>query len=162
MPRVYENFFDSQHFKKWARYILIFSVFDNNHTWYYWTEWYLLYKHEEKWNLQEKDLWFNYYREKYLNYYYEGIINLSLSFGIVLYHPLPLLFSLCSFMTAINFFIPELYSFDLRKGVWCKNNTQPNFQNDGGICLFQSIFLSYWVIALCCFGSSKLSNCIWK
>ena len=54
-------------------------------------------------------------------------------------------------MTAITFFIPELYSFDLRKGVWCKDNTQPNLQKDGGICLFQSIFLSYWVIALCCF-----------
>ena len=64
--------------------------------------------------------------------------------------PLTLMFGICSFMVALAFLIPEISSPDLTK-VWCKDNTQPNLQVDGGMCVFQSIWLSYWVIGACCF-----------
>jgi hypothetical protein len=54
-----------------------------------------------------------------------------------------------SFNVALSFLIPAWSHADTRE-VWCKDNTQPHKQEDGGMCLFQSIWLLYWVLNTCC------------
>lgn len=64
--------------------------------------------------------------------------------------PLTFFFAVASANVALTFIIPDFFKPDVRD-VWCKDNTQPNTQKDGGMCLFQSIWLTYWVMAACTF-----------
>lgn len=57
---------------------------------------------------------------------------------------------MASFNISLMFIIPLFSKSDVRE-VWCRDNTQQNTQEDGGMCLFQSIWLTFWVIAACSF-----------
>jgi len=72
------------------------------------------------------------------------------TFKIKRSQPLTFFFAVASFNISLTFIIPVYYKPDVRD-VWCKDNTQQNTQVDGGMCLFQSIWLTFWVMAACCF-----------
>jgi len=72
------------------------------------------------------------------------------TFKIKRSQPLTFFFAVASFNISLTFIIPVYYKSDVRE-VWCRDNTQQNIQEDGGMCLFQSIWLTFWVISACCF-----------
>jgi hypothetical protein len=63
------------------------------------------------------------------------------------YHqPLIGFFAFASMNIALAFLVPAFYNGGDTRSSWCKDNTQHFKQEDGGICMYQSIWFCYWVL----------------
>jgi len=62
--------------------------------------------------------------------------------------PLTLFFGFASSCISLTFIIP-LFSYSEVSEYACTDNTQAVRQEDGGMCIFQSVWITYWVLAAC-------------